>query len=134
MPTMKPARARSAFFGVRPSSTFWRPLREKTIPSAAQAIEMIDDRPKLSTSRAAATIESTKPATAWPLPGTGGAGWCHVGCCWGQCWGGGGQPGGGCCQACAAGCCCCGGGGGGGCCCGGGGGGGGGGCASGCPP
>src|SRR3954471_8754847 len=85
MPTMKPARARSAFFGVLPSSTFWRPLRENTMPSEAQAIETIDDRPKLSTSRAAAKIERTKPATAWPLPGTEGAGWCQVGCCWGQC-------------------------------------------------
>src|SRR3954453_13617599 len=64
MPTMKPARARSAFFGVRPSSTFWRPLREHTMPSAAHAIETIADRPNPTTSRAARDRDDRRKAEA----------------------------------------------------------------------
>src|SRR3954451_18382733 len=98
MPVMNPALARSLCLAVLPSSTFRRTFRENTMPSTAQTRETIDEVPKLTTSRAAATTESTKPAIAGELPGAGG---CQAGACCGHCWGcepGGGGPGGGGCQ------------------------------------
>src|SRR4051794_10672403 len=73
------------------------------MPSTAQMSERIEEVPKLTTSRPAATTESTKPATAWELPGAGG---CQAGACCGHCCGCGGWPGCGChCWACGGGGC-----------------------------
>ena len=73
-PMMKPACARPRCFGVSPASTFFLPLREYTIPTIAQPIETIDERPAEMISRPPETSENTKPATAGPLSGTA---------CWG---------------------------------------------------
>ena len=77
---MTPACARPRCLGVSPASTFFLPLREYTIPTIAQAIEMIVEKPAEMISRLPETSEKTKPATAGPLSGTACWGYPHCGC------------------------------------------------------